>query len=143
MEPITSSIEIDRPADEVFAYATDPTRFPEWQTDVAGVVLEGKGVGARFTTTRQIGPARQSIVQEITLLDAPRRWVARGVSGAILAGGTVTVEPLDEGRRSLVTFGLEFEAHGVARAILPLVVRQTRAAAPRSYQRLKELLERG
>ena len=31
MSPIVSTIEIDRPPEEVFAYATDPTRFAEWQ----------------------------------------------------------------------------------------------------------------
>jgi uncharacterized protein YndB with AHSA1/START domain len=66
MEPIVSTIEIDRPPDEVFAFATDPTRFPDWQKDVVSVEMEGKGVGALFTTTRQIGPAKQTIVQEIT-----------------------------------------------------------------------------
>ena len=27
----TVSIEVDRPAEDVFAYATDPSRFHEWQ----------------------------------------------------------------------------------------------------------------
>jgi uncharacterized protein YndB with AHSA1/START domain len=31
MAPIVTSTEIDRPADEVFTYATDPARFSEWQ----------------------------------------------------------------------------------------------------------------
>jgi uncharacterized protein YndB with AHSA1/START domain len=30
MPPITTSTDVDRPAEEVFAYATDPTRFHEW-----------------------------------------------------------------------------------------------------------------
>ncbi len=34
MAPITISTEIDRSADDVFAYATDPTRFHEWQQGV-------------------------------------------------------------------------------------------------------------
>jgi carbon monoxide dehydrogenase subunit G len=142
MEPIVSTIDIDRPPGEVFAYATDPAHFPEWQTDIAKVEVEGSGVGARFYTTRQIGPATQTIAQEVVELDAPRRWSARGVGGAMKANGTVTVEPLDSGRRSRITFSLDFEARGPLRAVLPLVVRQTRAGAPRSYQRLKERLER-
>jgi hypothetical protein len=32
MPPITSTIDVDRPADDVFAYATDLSRFSEWQT---------------------------------------------------------------------------------------------------------------
>ena len=31
MPPSTTGTEVDRPAEEVFAYATDPTRFHEWQ----------------------------------------------------------------------------------------------------------------
>ena len=38
-----------RPADEVFAYVTDPARFPEWQAGVVNGHLDGGGteVGAR------------------------------------------------------------------------------------------------
>ena len=31
MSAIVTSTDVDRSADEVFAYATDPTRFVEWQ----------------------------------------------------------------------------------------------------------------
>ena len=34
MPPIVTSAEIGRPAAEVFAYATDPARFSEWQKGV-------------------------------------------------------------------------------------------------------------
>lgn len=34
MPPIVTSAEIDRPAAEVFAYSTDPSRFSEWQQGV-------------------------------------------------------------------------------------------------------------
>ena len=55
MAPIVSSIDIARPPEEVFAFATDPSRFAEWQRDVVHVRVEGDrppGVGSRFTTTR-------------------------------------------------------------------------------------------
>jgi uncharacterized protein YndB with AHSA1/START domain len=34
MAPITTTNEIRRPAEKVFAYATDPTCFVEWQKNV-------------------------------------------------------------------------------------------------------------
>ena len=40
--PITVSTEIDRPAADVFAYATDPSRFPEWQQGVVVVRREAR-----------------------------------------------------------------------------------------------------
>ena len=50
MAPITTSTEIDRPAAEVFAYATDPTRFSEWQKGVVDGHMDQAGtpqVGAQ------------------------------------------------------------------------------------------------
>ncbi|MDQ4054662.1 MAG: SRPBCC family protein [Actinomycetota bacterium] len=59
MAAIVNSIDIDRPADEVFAYATDPARFPEWQQVVAEVSVEGREGGSRFTTVRMVGGLRE------------------------------------------------------------------------------------
>lgn len=43
MSALTHTIEIDRPPDEVFAYASDLLHFPEWQADVLEVHFEGAG----------------------------------------------------------------------------------------------------
>jgi uncharacterized protein YndB with AHSA1/START domain len=146
MPPIVSSIDIARPPDEVFAYATDPTRFAEWQRDVVRVRVDGDGpagVGTRFTTTRRVGGTERTMTQEVTERNAPRSWAARGVDGPIRPSATVTVEPLEGGTRSRVTFALDFEGHGIGRPLLPAVRRQTRRAAPVSYRNLKARLEGG
>ena len=146
MPPIVSSIEVARPPDEVFSYSTDPSRFAEWQRDVVGVRVEGDRpptVGSRFTTTRRIGGVERTMTQEVTEHSPPRRWAARGVDGPIRPNATLTVEPLDGGARSRVTFALDFEGHGIGRALLPAVRRQTQRAAPVSYRNLKQRLEHG
>ena len=147
MPPIVSTIEVARPPGAVYAYVTDPSRFPEWQHDVMRVrVEEGRppGVGARFATTRRIGRLEQTTAQEVTAADPPRRWAARGVDGPFRPSAEVTVEPLDGGAGSRVTFALDFEGQGIGR-LLPLEVIRRMAArgAPRSYRNLKERLERG
>lgn len=141
MAPIVSSIVIDRPPAAVFAYVTDPTQFPRWQADVVRVSAESSGVGARFTTYRRIAGADRSMVQEITENVPPHRWAAHGVAGAIRPSATVTVEALDGGRRSRATFSLDFDGHGMADLLVPLVRRMAAKAAPVSYRRLKDLLE--
>jgi uncharacterized protein YndB with AHSA1/START domain len=145
MAPIVSSFEIARPPDEVYSYVTDPSRFPEWQHDV--VRVEGgrpPSVGTRFTTVRRIGRVEQTTTQEITEVSPPRSWAARGVDGPFRPSAGITVEPLDDGTRSRVTIALDFEGRGIGR-LLPLDVIRRMAAktAPRSYQNLKERLERG
>jgi len=146
MPPIVSSVEIARPPDEVFTYVTDPSRFPEWQHDVVSVRIEGDGrpgVGSRFTTTRRVGGVERTMTQEITEVSLPRSWVVHGVDGPIRPNANVTVEPLDDGARSRVTFALDFEGHGIGKPLLPAVRRQTLKVAPTSYRNLKERLERG
>ena len=146
MTPIVSSIEIGRPPDEVFAYATDPGRFAEWQADVVGVRVEGDGpagVGSHFTTTRRVGGAERTMTQEVTEHRAPHRWAAAGVDGPVRPSASVTVEPLGDGTRSRVTFSLDFEGHGIGRPLLPVVRRQAQKQAPVSYRKLKQRLEAG
>lgn len=136
MPAIVSTIDIDRPPAEVFAYATDPARFPEWQKDIVRVATAG---GNRFTTTRRFARAERTLTQEITENDAPRRWSARGLDGPIRPIASVAVEPVGDGSR--VTFSLDFEGHGIGVGLLPLVRRQARRGAPVSYRNLKRLLE--
>jgi uncharacterized protein YndB with AHSA1/START domain len=142
MAALMNTIEIDRPPDEVFAYATDPARFPEWQGDVVRVDVDGHGVGDRFTTVRRIGRADRDMVQEIVENQPPRSWAARGVAGPVRPNATVTIEPLDGGQRSRVTFSLDFDGRGMAELLVPVVRRMAAKGAPISHRRLKELLER-
>jgi uncharacterized protein YndB with AHSA1/START domain len=147
MPPITFTIAIACPPEEVFAYAADPGRFAEWQHDVAGVRIHGDrppGLGTRFTTTRRIGRVEFRTTQEITDFDRPRSFAARSVDGPLRANATITVEPIDGGRRSRVTFGLDFTGRGVGKLLMPDVVGRIAAkGAPRSFGNLKERLERG
>jgi hypothetical protein len=135
MAPIVSSVEVSVPPDAAFAYITDVVRFPEWQRDVVRVRRDG----ARFTTTRRIGRAERSMTQEIVEDTPPRSWAARGIDGPIRPNARLTIEPTSDGSR--ITLALDYEGHGIGRALLPLVRRQTEAAAPVSLGNLKKRLE--
>jgi uncharacterized protein YndB with AHSA1/START domain len=138
MVPLVSTIEIARPPAEVFAFVTDPLHFAEWQHDVVSVHALGD---SRFTTTRRINGAERTMTQQITRDDPPHTWTAQGVDGPIRPHATVTVEPIDDGARSRVTFTLDFKGHGLGVPLVPLVRRQARKGAPISYHNLKTLLE--
>lgn len=138
MAPLVSRIEIARPPKEVFAYATDPRRFAEWQGDVVEVRMLGVD---RFATTRRAGGAERTMVQHITENDPPHRWAARAMEGPIRPHAGITIEPTDEGAASRVTFTLDFEGHGVGVPIVPLIRRQAEKGALISHQNLKRILE--
>ncbi len=138
------STQFDRPADDVFAYVTDPSRFHEWQTGV----LDGKmasdetpTVGDHCLTTRKIGFTKQSSTSELVHIDPPRTWGVKGIDGPIRAIVDVTVEPIDADR-STVTISVDFEGHGIGRILVPLVVRgQARKEMPANLAALKKQLE--
>jgi uncharacterized protein YndB with AHSA1/START domain len=138
MAPLVSTIDIACPPREVFAVATDPLRFAEWQPDVVRV---RRLDAARIATTRRMTGGERTVVQQITHNDPPNAWAARGVDGPIRAHATIAVEPIDGGAGSRVTFTLDFEGHGLGVALVPVVRRQAEKAAPISYANLKKLLE--
>ena len=100
MAPIVTSAEIDRPAADVFAYATDPTRFSEWQKGVVDGHMDGPGhaVGARCMTTRRIGGANRSSTSELVRSDPPRAWRVEGLDGPVRAAVDVRVESVTDAR---------------------------------------------
>jgi uncharacterized protein YndB with AHSA1/START domain len=138
MSALVSTIDIARPPQEVFAFATDPRHFAEWQRDVVDVRMLDD---ARFTTTRRFAGAKRTLIQEITRNDPPHHWAAQGIDGPIRASATITVEPIADGTGSHVTFTLDLQGHGIGAPLLPLVRRQAEKGAPISYQNLKQLLE--
>jgi len=145
MAPITTSTDVDRSAEDVFAYATDPTRFHEWQQGVVDGRMDQPGtpaVGARCLTTRRIGGANRSSTSEVTHINPPTAWGVRGVDGPIRAIVDLTVEPLTA-ERSRLTIAVDFEGHGIGKLLVPLVVRrEARKEMPANLAALKQGLER-
>jgi hypothetical protein len=145
MPPIVETIEIASPPEVVFAYATDPAYFADWQQGVVRAEAVGTGpaaVGERCRTTRQIGGTERVSTQEITELAPPRRWAVRGIDGPIRANVGVTIEPLADGERSRVTVSIDLEGHGVGRMLVPAIRREVAKQTPNSCRALKERLER-
>ena len=144
MSLITATTEVNRPATEVFAYATDPTRFSEWQKGVVDGHMDEPGtpsVGAKCLTTRRIGFANRPVTAELTHIDPPRTWSVRGIDGPIRAIVDVTVESVDEDR-SRLTISVEFQGAGVGKLLVPLVVRrEARKEMPANLATLKARLE--
>jgi uncharacterized protein YndB with AHSA1/START domain len=144
MSPIIATVDVDRSAAEVFAYATDPTRFPEWQAGVVEGHLDQDGtpqVGAKCVTTRRIGGANRPATAELTHVDPPRTWGVRGIDGPIRATVDLTVAPLAEAR-SRLTIAVDFEGHGIGKVLVPLLVRrQAQKEMPVNVTNLKRYLE--
>jgi uncharacterized protein YndB with AHSA1/START domain len=144
--PIVSTAEIERQAEDVFAYVTDPSTFPEWQQSVVrGHMNESPTrVGSQCTTVRHIGGREREVHTTITDYDPPRRWADRGIDGPIRAVVEVSVESLEGDSRSRVTISLDFTGHGIGKLLVPLAIRRQAAREmPENMRRLKQRLEVG
>ncbi|MGP3689361.1 SRPBCC family protein [Streptomyces sp. IBSNAI002] len=145
MSAISNSIDIDRTPEDVYAYVTDPTHLPEWQDTAVSAVPMGDlpvHIGSRVLVTRQVGRRRVPTTMEYTELDPPRSWHVHGIDGPVRPDLRGYIEPLDDGARSRVTLSVDFEGHGMGRALVPLAVKpMVRKEMPRSEEKLKHLLE--
>jgi Polyketide cyclase / dehydrase and lipid transport len=148
MPAIVTSTEVDRPAADVFAYATDPTRFSEWQQGVVDGHMDNPAdetgtpaVGSQCVTTRRIGGANRPATAELVHIDPPISWGVRGTDGPIRAAVDVLVEPVTDAR-SRLTISVDFTGHGIGKILVPLIVRrQARKEMPGNIAMLKQRLE--
>jgi uncharacterized protein YndB with AHSA1/START domain len=144
MAPIIASVEVARPAEDAFAYVTDPSTMPEWQQGVVSGHMDGATtrVGSRCTTVRRIGGRERTVITEIIEWEPPHRWADRGIDGPIRAMVGVTVEQLADRSRSRVTIDVDFTGHGIGKVLVPLFVRRQAASEmPENMKRLKEQLQ--
>lgn len=144
MAPIVTTVDVDRPAGEVFAYATDPTRFAEWQAGVVEGHMGQSGPprpGAQCVTTRRIGGRQRPSTSVVTHVDPPSTWGVHGIDGPIRATVDVTVTPLTDTTSRLV-ISVDFVGHGIGKVLVPLVVRrQAHREMPVNIGSLKRNLE--
>jgi hypothetical protein len=100
-------------------------------------------VGTQCHTTRHLGFAHRASTSEVTHVEPPRTWGVRGIDGPIRAIVDLTVDPTSA-TRSRVTIAVDFEAHGIGKVFVPLVVRRAaQKEMPANLAALKGILEGG
>jgi uncharacterized protein YndB with AHSA1/START domain len=133
---------VDRPAEEVFAYLTDPDKLPEWQSMVSESRQDSPGpmdVGTRVTNVRNFLGRRIESQAEVTALEPSRRFDLRVVSGPVPFRISHTLES-SEGTTT-INVEAEGEPGGFFKLAEPLVGRQAERQFKNDYATLKDLLE--
>ena len=141
---IRESIEIARPPQDVFAYATDPARLAEWQQSIVDAEVQTDGptrLGSRITQTRRVGRGTRTFTLEVTAHEPPSRFAFKGIGGLVRSRGTITFEPLDGGQRTRYSVELDVEGHGLGVLLMPHARRIVRKELPENLQHLKQKLE--
>ncbi|MBI5829067.1 MAG: SRPBCC family protein [Chloroflexi bacterium] len=142
MAKLETSITINRPIEQVFAFAADLANNAKWQTGViaAEVTSPGPvGVGTKYKYDAEIMGRKLETTGELTAYDPPRITAWKATSGPFPMSGSTTFESVPGGTR--VVDGMEAEPGGFFKLAEPLLIMQMRGQMEKDMKRLKELLE--
>jgi carbon monoxide dehydrogenase subunit G len=134
------TIEIARSPEEVFAYLTDVSNLPSWQSGVHAAELDGEArAGARITESRHMLGRELTTTLEIEEYEAPRLFVLRAVDSPVPFTVRHELEPSGAGTRlSVVGEGDAGLLPGFAAGIM---ARRAEKQFRKDFERLKRLLE--
>ncbi len=140
-----SSVEIERPVEEVFGYVTVPENLPEW----AGPVIEVRDVqkaapdrlrqGDKFTAAAKFLGRRFETPCEVTDYLSNRQFSFRSTGGPVSQEFTYTFEPTLEGTH--LTQSVEAQPGAFFRLTGPLFEAAGRRQINNDLETLKDLLE--
>jgi carbon monoxide dehydrogenase subunit G len=136
------TIEVARTPEDVFAYLTDVSNLPAWQSGVHTAQIEDAGeprLGARIRESRHMLGRELNTTLEITEYDPPRVFSLRALDSPVPFVVRHELELTDGGTRLTVTgLGDAGLLPGFASGIM---ARRAEKQFRKDFERLKKLLE--
>jgi uncharacterized protein YndB with AHSA1/START domain len=133
---------IARPPDEVWAYAADLRRHPEWMgiRDAELVSGDPTVVGAVGRESMRIGPRTYELTLTVGAA-VPGRLITWRFGGAAPLEGEarLELEPIDTGTRA--TWSSDIRLRGLWRLAQPLLAAEVRSGEAAELEKLKAILE--
>lgn len=138
-----TNLMIERPAAEVWAYAADIVRHPDWMGVTNATVTRGDGssVGSRGRERLVLGPFSWDVEFEVAEAVPGHRIVWRSVSGAPFDVEIALDLQAASETSTRATYGAAIVPHGLWRLLSPLMAMEGKAGPERELRRLKENLE--
>jgi uncharacterized protein YndB with AHSA1/START domain len=140
MPEASNTVQIARPAADVFAFLADGTTNTQWRAGVTDISLKsGSGDGAVYEQGVK-GPFGRRVPAdyEITAYEPDRHIGFRAIAGPVRPEGSYELEPSDGGTR--LTFTLSCSPSGFAKVMTPMVAKTMRAEVAQ-LDRLRTILE--
>jgi uncharacterized protein YndB with AHSA1/START domain len=137
-----TSIAIDRPLGEVFAYVSDPANFPSWNSavqDVRPTSAAANNPGSTYAMTRQL-PTRAARNQlEIVASEQPHEFAIRTTTGP--TPFLYRYRFAFENGKTIVQLDAQVELDGVAAFMPQLARRAVKHGVDDNLATLKLILE--
>lgn len=143
MTSVSTSIEIERPADEVFDHVADMANNPGWQRGQQRCTWTSEPpIAVGSTYDQEASFLGRPIVSsfEVVEFEPGRRIRIVSTAGTMDIDVTRTVEPLSEGRCRVMA-EVKGDPPGLFRLLGPLLSPLVRRSVAGDYERLKANLE--
>lgn len=134
---------IARPPQEVWEFAADVSRHPQWMGVSDARLLHGRPteVGSRLMESFKLGPRRYEVEMEVGAADPAKRIAWRVIRGAPFSGEfTLDLEPLENGQTRAVWWGT-MQPIGLWRLLTPILAMEAKEGEARELRRLKQAAE--
>ncbi len=145
MIDLETTVEIDRPVEEVFAFVADQTNAPRWQADLHEVRRLTDGplrVGTEHEFVRVFAGRRLASRNRFVEFE-PGRYVAFEIPEGWLTGrASYLAEPIPSGG-TLLTCRMQFKVRRPGSLLDPILKRLLARDSGRADAQLKQLLEQG
>ena len=144
MIKVETTVQIDRPSEEVFTYISNFENNPEWQSGQLKAKFTTVGplrVGSTYDQVAKFLGRQVVSTFEVVEYEPNRKVKASSTSGSFPITFTRMVEPSDEG--SEVTAIIEGDATGFFKLAEPLLKVMVKNSVDADYQNLKRILEKG
>ena len=142
MSTFEAEAEINRSAEDVWTYAADILRHPEWMSVDTAEVLAGDATrtGARGRERALLGPLRLDVELEVAEAEAGRRLLWRAVDPRFDWEVGLELQPSGPTSVRARYFGA-IRLHGRWRLLAPLVAMEGPAGIKRELAQLKARVE--
>ena len=134
---------IDRPVEEVAAYAGDPSNAPTWYTNIQSVEWRTPpplAVGTQLAFVARFLGRRLEYTYEVVELEPGRRLVMRTAQGPFPMETTYTWEAVAP-TSTRMTLGNRGQPSGFSTAVAPLMGMAVKRNTTKDLAELKRLLE--
>jgi carbon monoxide dehydrogenase subunit G len=131
-------VRVERPIDHVFAFVSDPLRFPLWNSAVQNV--QGTS-GATYSMQRELPSGRVENELVVFAREHPSEFGIRTTSGP--TPFSYRYRFTSDGAGTVIHLDASVELPGVAAVLGPLAARAVRRGVDANFAALKLMLEAG
>ena len=139
MTKIETSISINKPVEQVFAFVTNPMNMKSLSPATTGIIFDGKvAVGSRYTVQSKYGAREFNSVSEIVALEPNKTFAVKAIAipPATDVVSTYTFEPEGSGTKLHISTD-----YPVMPGTEGMVIPQLRAAADTGLAAFKKAIE--